>query len=67
MQDTTHPSTLTRVALAMLELFVVAIIAALVITLATVSPGVQFIAAAAVVPIILVSLILVYYCRKGRA
>ena len=67
MQDTTHTSTLTRVALAMLELFVVAFVAALVVTLATVSAGVQFIAAAAVVPIIFVSLILVYYCRKGRA
>jgi len=63
MEVRTH----TGLAVAMLESFIAAVVAALVITLSSVSPAVQSIAVAAVTPIILASLVLVYFCRKGRA
>ena len=62
-----HPTRTAGAAVVLLELFIVAVVAALAITLATVSPGVQAIAGVAVIPILAFSLILLYCCRKGRA
>ncbi|HXY56808.1 MAG TPA: hypothetical protein VEH01_04250 [Nitrososphaerales archaeon] len=66
MGGTIRTGVLPRVATAILELFIAAVVVALAITLSSVSPGVQAIASAAVVPIILVSLILLHYCRRRR-
>jgi len=65
--DPAGPTRTAEAAVALLELFIVAVVAALVITLASVPPEVQLIASAAVVPILAASFVLLYYCRKGRA
>lgn len=50
----------------MLEVFVVAIAIALVITVVSVSLDVMVLAVGSVTPIIILSLVFIYYCRKGR-
>jgi hypothetical protein len=55
-----------RTALSLLEVFVVAIVLALVVTLENVSRGVQVVAVVSVTPIIVLSLVFIYYCRKRK-
>jgi len=55
-----------RASIGLLEVFIVAIVLALAITIVNVSPGVQLLAIASVTPIIVLSLIFLYYCRKRR-
>jgi hypothetical protein len=55
-----------RAALSLLEVFVVAIVLALVVTLENVSRGVQVVAVVSVTPIIVLSLVFIYYCRKRK-
>ena len=56
-----------RTALSLLEVFVVAIVLALVITLENVSRSVQVVALVSVTPIIILSLVFIYYCRQRKA
>ena len=55
-----------RASIGLLEVFIVAIVLALAITIVNVSPGVQLLAIASVTPIVVLSLIFLYYCRKRR-
>ena len=55
-----------KAAVGLLEVFVVAIILALLVTISNVSPGVQLLATIVVSPIIILSIIFIYYCRKGK-
>lgn len=55
-----------KTAIGLLEVFVVAIIVALVITISSVSPSVQLLATVLVSPIIALSIIFIYYCRKRK-
>jgi len=55
-----------RVSIGLLEVFTVAIVVALLITVENVSPSVQMLAMASVTPIIVLSLVFVYYCRRTR-
>ena len=55
-----------RTAVALLEVFVVAIILALIVTVENVSASVQLLAVAVVSPIIVLSIVFIYYCKKRR-
>jgi len=55
-----------RSAVVLTELFVVAIVLALLITLSSVSPSAQLLAAGAVAPIIVLSLVFIRYCRRRK-
>ena len=55
-----------RTAIGLTEVFVVAIVIALFITVANVTASVQVLAVVSVTPIIVLSLIFIYYCRKRR-
>lgn len=55
-----------KTAVALLEVFVVAIAVALAVTIASVSPGVQLLATALVSPIIILGIVFIYYCRKRK-
>jgi hypothetical protein len=55
-----------RTAIGLLEVFVVAILIALIVTVEDVSSDVRLLAAVSVTPIIILSLVFIYYCRKGR-
>jgi len=55
-----------KTAVALLELFVFAIILALVVTMASVSAEVQALAVASVTPIIILSIVFIHYCRKRK-
>jgi hypothetical protein len=55
-----------RIAMAVLVLFLVAILVALVITLSSVRPVVQILAASVVSPIIFLTLLFLYFERRGR-
>jgi len=61
-----RPTRMAEAAVALLEIFIVAVVAALAITLASVPPGVKAFAGVAVIPILAVSFVLIYYCRKGK-
>lgn len=61
------PSVNMRTAVALLEIFIVAITLALVATVTSVSSTVALLALSAVTPMIVLGLIFVYYCRKGKA
>ncbi len=67
MATAKSPSVNERVAISLLEVFLVAILLALLVTLVSVSSETQLIAIGAVGPIILLSLIFIYYCRKRKA
>ncbi len=56
-----------RSAIGLLEVFVIAIIVALVITIGSVSPGVKLLATVLVSPIIVLSIIFIYFCGKRKA
>jgi hypothetical protein len=55
-----------KAAVGLLEVFVVAIILALLVTISNVSSGVQLLATIVVSPIIILSIIFIYYCRKRK-
>jgi hypothetical protein len=61
------PSLVMRTATVMLEVFVVAIALAFVVTVSTGTIEMQALAAGFVVPIIVLSLLFVRYCRRGKA
>ena len=56
-----------RTAIALLEIFVVAIVLAFLVTLSAGTFEMQAISVSLIIPIIILSLVLVYYCRKGKA
>jgi len=60
-------STNMKTAVALLYVFIVAIVGALAVTLLSVSSSVQIIAVVSVTPILVLSVIFVYFCRKGKA
>ena len=55
-----------RSAIVLTELFVIAIVLALLVTLASVSQSAQLLAAGAVMPIIVLSLVFIRYCRRRK-
>jgi len=55
-----------RTALGLLYIFVIAIVIALIITVASVSTEVQLLAIGSVTPIIILAFIFIYFCRKGK-
>ena len=55
-----------RVAVSLLEVFVLAIILALLITIVNVSSSVQLLAIGLISPIICLSLVFIYFCRKRK-
>lgn len=55
-----------RTAIGLTEVFVVAIIIALLVTVQSFSAPVQAVAVISVIPIIVLSLLFIYYCRKRR-
>jgi hypothetical protein len=55
-----------KTAISLLEVFVVAIILALLVTITNVNPQVQLLATILVSPIIILSIIFIYYCRKRK-
>jgi len=59
-------STNMKTAISLLEVFVVAIILALLVTITNVNPQVQLLATILVSPIIILSIIFIYYCRKRK-
>ncbi|HUI00157.1 MAG TPA: hypothetical protein VLX56_00840 [Nitrososphaerales archaeon] len=61
------PSLTMRAATAVFEVFVVAVVAAFVITVAAGTLEMQVLATGLVAPMIAISLFLVRYCRRGRA
>jgi FtsH-binding integral membrane protein len=61
------PSVNEKTAISLLWIFIVAIVIALVITVTNVPAGVALLASGAVVPIIILSVIFIYYCRKRKA
>ena len=56
-----------KAATALLEIFVVAIVLAFMVTVSTGTFEMQILAAGLVVPIIILSLVFVRYCKKGKA
>lgn len=52
--------------IALLKVFVLAIVAALVITIASVTFAVQVLATVLVSPIVVLSIIFIYYCKKRK-
>ena len=55
-----------RTAIGLLEVFAVAILIALIVTVESVSPGVGLLATLLVTPIIILSLVFIYYCKRGK-
>lgn len=55
-----------KTAIGLLEVFVVAIILALIVTITSVSAGVQLLATIVVSPIIILSIIFIYFCKKRK-
>ena len=67
MQGSGNPlSADMRTAVGLTEVFVVAIIVALFITVTSVSASVQLLAVVSVTPIVILSLVFIFYCRKRR-
>ena len=56
-----------RVSITLLEIFVVAILVALLITIESVTRPVQILATILVSPIIVLSLVFVYFCEKQKS
>jgi hypothetical protein len=61
------PSTSMRAATALLQVFVVAIVLAFLVTVSTGTFQMQILATGLVIPIVVLGLVLVCYCRRGRA
>jgi hypothetical protein len=57
---------LPRIALGFLVLFLLAVVGALAVTLSTVSPPVQLLASALVLPIVALCLLFLFFERRGR-
>ena len=67
MSTATEPLTVNmKTAIGLLEVFVVAIVLALAVTLVNVSAEAKAIAVGVVSPIILLSIIFIYYCSKRK-
>jgi|GEM_PF-2025947 len=56
-----------RTATALLEIFVVAVVLAFIVTVSTGTFEMQILAAGLIIPIIILSLVFVRYCKKGKA
>ena len=56
-----------RTATLLLEIFVVAVVLAFLVTVSTGTFEMQILAAGLIVPIIILSLVFVRYCRRGKA
>lgn len=56
-----------KTAIALLYVFTVAIIVAFVITEISVPPDVQVLAVGFITPLVVLSLVFIFYCRKGKA
>ena len=68
LTDSSAPSsTNMKTAVTLLYVFIIAIVGALAVTLLSVSSSVQIIAVVSVTPILVLSVIFVYFCRKGKA
>jgi hypothetical protein len=63
--SSSYESVNTKTAIVLLEVFLVAIIAALVITIASVPVGVKMIASGTVSPIAALTALFIFYCRRG--
>ena len=55
-----------KTAIGLLYIFIIAIISALIITVANVSAGAQLIAIGSVIPIIALNAVFIYFCRRRR-
>jgi hypothetical protein len=60
-------STNMKAAIALLYVFIAAIIAAFIITEINVPPDVQVLAVGLITPLIVLSLVFIFYCSKGKA
>ena len=60
-------STNMKTAIALLYVFIIAIIGALIVTLSSVSSGVQVIAIISITPILALNAVFIYFCRQGKA
>ena len=68
MTDEAKPFTTNmKAAIGLLYIFVIAIIAALIITVLSVPLGVKVLASAAVSPLIALNIVFIYFCGKGKA
>jgi hypothetical protein len=68
LSDSSVPlSTNMKTAIALLYIFIIAIVGALAVTLSSVSFRVQVIAIVSVTPILFSSFVFIYFCRKRRA
>jgi hypothetical protein len=56
-----------RVAVALLIVFLIAVVAALIVTVLSVSVAVGVFALAAVSPILVLTVVFIFFCRRGRA
>jgi len=56
-----------KTAIALLYIFIIAIIGALIVTLSSVSFSVQVIAIISVTPILILSAVFICFCRQGKA
>ena len=55
-----------KTAIALLEVFAIAIVLALIVTIVSVSAGVQILATIVVSPIIFLSIVFIYYCKMRK-
>ena len=60
-------STNMRSAIALLQVFAVAIVLALTVTIASVTPAVNLLATALVSPIVILTLVFIRYCKRRMA
>jgi len=60
------PSVYIRAATALLEVFVVAVVLAFLVTVSTRTLEMQVLATGLVTPIIIISLVFIRYCRRGK-
>ena len=60
-------STNNKAAIALLYVFTAAIIAAFITTIISVPANVQILAVGFITPLVVLSLVFVFYCRKGKA
>lgn len=67
MPQTPYPLTVNmKTAIALLEIFLIAIIAALLITVVSVPLGTKILATGVVSPFVILGLAFIYYCRRGK-
>jgi hypothetical protein len=61
------PTTDMQAAVALLIVFLVAVVAALIVTVLSVSAGARVIALASVSPLVVLTVVFIFFCRRGRA